>query len=193
MSMNKAQFTAAIVLVSMFAVTFAPVAAASSTPVISLPPATLPAYTYYINGTENHYTITSSEWSGMFTSVFNNRTLITYNWANNTTEDLILFDLSYTGLNSFGREFISALSFVGAPSAQNYTKAFENVKNLNSLVQSGGSTMTNLQALNTGAYPGFSWSQPKVKSLTSEYQDAAIIGAIIAATFVLYFYFNRRR
>lgn len=192
--MKKIQFTAAIVLLSLFAASFTPfVSAASSTPTLSLPPATLPAVTYYINGTENHFTISNPQWQVLFTDVINNKTIVSYNWTQNATEDLIVFDLSYSGLNPFGIDLISALSSIGSPTAENFTKALNKVANADSQVQSGSKTLTNIQALDSGAYPGFSWSQPRVKSLSAEYRDAAIVGAIIAATFVLYFYFNRRK
>lgn len=191
--MKKSQLTATLLLLSLFAASFAPMVSTASTPTLNSPPATLPAVTYYINGTSDHYTLSNPQWQILFSSVINNRTVISYNWSQNSTEDLIVFDLSYTGLNTFGVELVSALSFIGAPSAQNFTLAFQKVANSPSLVQSGGSTLTNIQALNAGAYPGFSWSHTQVKSASSEYRDAAIIIIIIAATFVLYFYFNRRK
>lgn len=191
--MKRVQLTAAVVLISLLASSFLPLSAAATTPTLGLPPAALPSYTYYINGTSEHYTITSPNWDTLFTSVFNNQSMISYNWSQNATEDLIIFDLSYSGPNSFGVQFINALSSVGAPSAANFTVAFKKVENLNSKVTSGGSPLTNIQALNSGAYPGFSWSKPKVKPLSTEYRDAAIVVGIILATFVLYFYFNRKR
>ncbi len=191
--MKKIQVLAALAFFSVFIIALAPASSAAQTPTITLPPATLPAYTYYINGTENHYTISNPQWQLLFEKVFNNQTMVTYNWSQNTTEDLIVFDLSYTGLNHYGLALITQLSAIGSPSAQNMSEAFNNTKNGQSLVKSGGSTLTNIQALDAGAYPGFSWSQVKVKPLSSEYRDAGIIVAIIAVTFVLYFYFNRKR
>ena len=191
--MKKLQVLAALAFFSVFIIALAPASSAAQTPTITLPPATLPAYTYYINGTENHYTISNPQWQLLFEKVFDNQTMVSYNWSQNTTEDLIVFDLSYTGLNPYGLELITQLSYIGSPSAQNMSKAFNNTKNAQSLVKSGGSTLTNIQALDAGAYPGFSWSQVKVKPLSSEYRDAGIIVAIIAVTFVLYFYFNRKK
>lgn len=192
--MKVVQITAAILLLSLLGASFAlPASAAATTPTLSLPPATLPSYTYYVNGTSEHYTITSPDWGTLFSSVFNNKSMVSYNWSQNTTEDLIIFDLSYSGPNYFGSQFITALSTIGGPSSQNFTKAFKIVENHNSLVKSGGNTLTNLQALNAGAFPGFDWSHPRVKSLSAEYRDAGIVVAIIVATFVLYFYFNRKR
>lgn len=192
--MKKFQLTAAVVLLTLFAASFVPmVSSAATTPTLNPPPSTLPAVTYYINGTENHYTISGPQWQILFSDVINNRSLVAYNWSQNTTEDLIVFDLSYSGLNTFGVQLVSALSFIGSPTAQNFTLALKAVSGMPSQVKSGGNTITNIQALNSGAYPGFSWSQTKVKSLSAEYRDAAIIVAIIALTFVLYFYFNRRK
>lgn len=192
--MKSSQLAAAVVLFSLIAVSFVPFASsAASTPTLSLPPATLPAVTYYINGTSDHYTISDPQWQLLFSGVINNRTIVSYNWSQNSTEDLIVFDLSYTGLNPFGVELISALSYIGSPTIANFTLALHKVGGSNSLVQSGGKTLTNMQALNAGAYPGFSWSQVKVKPLSAEYRDAGIVIAIILATFVLYFVFNRKR
>lgn len=192
--MKSTHLTAAVVLFSLLAVSFVPFAASAATqPTLSLPPTTLPTVTYYINGTENHYTLSTPQWQLLFSDVFNNRSIVSYNWSQNSTEDLIMFDLSYTGLNPFGVELVSALSFIGSPTIANFTLALHKVAGAKSLVNSGGNTLTNMQALNAGAYPGFTWSQVKVKSTSAEYRDAGIILAIIVATFVLYFYFNRKR
>ncbi len=192
--MKRAQVTAAVLLVSLLAASFLPFAStASSTPNLGLPPATLPVVTYYINGTSDHYTISTPQWQLLFSEVIDNRSIVSYNWSQNASQDLIVFDLSYTGLNPFGVQLISALSYIGSPTIANFTLALHRVAGANSLVQSGGNTLTNIQALNAGAFPGFSWSQPQVKSLSAEYRDAGIIVAIIIATFVLYFVFNRKR
>ena len=191
--MKTSQLTTLLVLATLFAVSLAPVAASAQTPPLSAPPATLPSYTYYINGTSTHYTITTPEWNAFLNSVINNQTIVSYNWSQNATEALILFDISYLNPNPFGMELVKALSYIGSPTVENFTKAFKSIENANSLVKSGGTYMTNIQALNSGAYPGFSWSEPRVKTLSAEYWDTAIIVGIIAATFVLYFYFNRKR
>lgn len=192
--MKSTRLTAAVILFSLLAASFVPFASSAATqPTLSLPPTTLPAVTYYVNGTADHYTLSTPQWSLLFTDVFNNQSIVSYNWSQNSTEDLIIFDLSYTGLNPFGMELISAISLIGSPTAANFTLALKKVGGAQSLVSSGGKTLTNMQALNAGAYPGFSWSQIKVKSTSSEYRDAAIITGIIAATFILYFVFNRKR
>lgn len=192
--MKRSHLTAAIVLFSLLAASFVPFASsASNSPTLSLPPSTLPAVTYYINGTSDHYTISNPQWQILFSSVINNRSLISYNWSQNSTEDLIVFDLSYTGLNPFGVELISALSYIGSPTAENFTLALNKVGGASSLVTSGGKTLTNMQALNAGAFPGFDWSQIRVKPLATEYRDAAIVLGIILVTFVLYYMFNRKR
>ncbi len=192
--MKSSHLTAAVVLFSLLAASFVPFAASAATqPTLSLPPTTLPTVTYYINGTSDHYTLSTPQWQLLFSDVFNNRSIVSYNWSQNSTEDLIMFDLSYTGLNPFGVELVSALSFIGSPTVANFTLALHKVAGAKSLVTSGGNAITNMQALNAGAYPGFSWSQVKIKSTSSEYRDAAIILGIIAVTFVLYFVFNRKR
>ncbi len=191
--MKKIEVLAAMALFSVFLIAIAPASSAAQTPTISLPPATLPTVTYYINGTENHYTLSNPQWQLLFNDVINNKSLISYNWSQNLTEDLIVFDLSYTGLNPYGLALINQLSFIGTPTVQNFSKAFNATKNDPSLVKSGGTTLSNIQALNAGAYPGFTWSQIKVSPVSDDYRDAAIIVGIIAVTFVLYFYFNRKR
>ena len=191
--MKKIEALAAMALFSVFIIALAPASSAAQTPTLTPPPATLPAITYYINGTSSYQTISGPQWSLLFNNIFNNKTMVSYNWTQNNTEDLIVFDLSYTGLNPYGLSLINQLSSIGAPSAKNLSKAFNGTKNNPSLVTSGGSTLTNIQALNAGAYPGFTWSKTNVKPPTAEYRDAGIIVAIIAATFVLYYYFNRKR
>lgn len=191
--MKKIEVFSAMAIFSVLLIALAPASSAAQMPTLTTPPATLPAITYYINGTENHYTLSNPQWQILFNDVYNNKSMVSYNWSQNLTEDLIVFDLSYTGLNPYGLALVNQLSFIGSPTAQNLSAAFNNTKNGASLVKSGGSTLSNIQALNAGAYPGFSWSQIKVKSASAEYRDAAIIVAIIAVTFVLYFYFNRKR
>lgn len=181
----------AIIVVTVFtmflAVGFLPAAASASTPQLSAPPSTLPTVTYYTS--DNHYTITTTEWNTFFTDVIDNMTIVTYNWSANSTQDLILFDLSYNGLNSYGLQVVNALSAFGFPDATNFTKAFWAVANKTSAVNS----LTNHQALNVGAYPAFSWSKPKIHTSAQNTYYAAMIVAIIAATFVLYFVFNRKK
>ena len=177
----------------LFVVSLIPVMSSASTPTLTSPPASLPAVTYYVNGTATHYTITTSEWQDFFSTVIDNKSFVKYNWSANVTQDLIIFDLSYTGLNPYGSQLIVALSQIGGPSNANFSKAFRTTQNATSLVTSGGSQLSNIQALNSGAYPGFSWSKPKVTGALTEYRNIAIIVAIFAAVFVLYFYFNRKR
>ncbi len=191
--MKKIQVLIAVAFFSVFIIALAPASTAAQTPTLSQPPATLPTITYYINGTSTYDSISNTQWQVLFQDVFNNHNLVKYNWSQNLTEYLIVFDLSYTGLNPYGNALLVSLSNIGAPTAQNFSKAFNDTKDQLSLVKSGGSTITNIQALNGGAYPGFSWSTVKVKSLSAEYRDAAIIVALIAVTFVLYFYFNRKK
>ena len=156
---------------------------------ITLPPTSLPAVTYYYGIDGQHQTITSPAWSSILKNVFDNKTIISYNFANNTTQALILFDITYTGLNPYGLQYVVALSQIGPLSISNEQKAFWLTANKSSMV----SGYTNWNALNAGAYPGFSWSKPKILpfSLTEEY--FAIFGVIIGSIFVLYFVFNRRK
>ncbi len=165
-----------------------PALASASTPQLSTPPANLPSVTYY-TPSGSYYTVTSGEWGTFFTSVIDNRSIVSYNWTANATQDLIVFDLSYTGMNYYGLQLVLALSGIGFPSLANMTKAFWQVANQSSKV----SGYTNIQALNVGAYPGFSWSTPKVHTLRQNEYYAGSIVAIIAAVFVLYYIFNRKK
>ncbi len=185
--MQKNAFIVITVFSMFLAVGFLPAAASASTPQLNPPPGTLPAVTYYTS--DNHYTITTTEWNTFFTSVIDNTSIVSYNWSANATQDLILFDLSYNGLNSYGLEIVNALGSIGFPSVANFTKAFWAVANKTSAVNG----LTNHQALNAGAYPAFSWSKPKVHTSTQNTYYAGLIIAIIAATFVLYFVFNRKK
>ncbi len=71
----------------------------------------------------------------------------------------------------------------------NMTKAFLDTENVSSHVKG----YTNIQALDAGAYPGFSFSKPVVARKTVQYEEAGAIIAIIAGMFVLYFIFNRKK
>lgn len=184
----RKNITAAITVLSMlFIVTVLPAAANASTPTLSAPPSSLPSVTYYTSTT--HYTITTTEWASFMGKVIDNKNIVSYNWSANATQDLIVFDLSYKGLNSYGLQLVNALSGIGYPSVANFTKAFWSVANKTSSV----SGHTNIQALNAGAYPAFSWSTPKVHTATQNYYYTGIVIAIIAAVFVLYFVFNRKK
>ncbi|MGP6294306.1 hypothetical protein [Caldiplasma sukawensis] len=156
---------------------------------ITLPPATLPTIKYYYGQSQSEVQITTTDWNNIFKNVFDNSSIISYNFSSNATQDLIIFDVSYTTLNPYGMEYVLALSQVGGLSVQNETKAFWLTANQSSQIKG----MTNWQALNAGAYPGFSWSKPKVipQSLTDEYIVIMLI--LIASIFVAYFILNRRR
>lgn len=185
--MRRNLISAVTVLTLLLAVGILPTAVSASTPQLNPPPSSLPAVTYYTSST--HYTITTTEWSSFFTGVIDNRSIVSYNWSANATQDLIVFDLSYSGLNSYGLALVSALSNTGFPSVENFTKAFWAVANETSAV----SGHSNLQALNSGAYPAYSWSTPKVHTAAQNYYYAGIVMAIVAAVFVLYFVFNRKK
>lgn len=191
--MNNKTVTSISALSILIILSLAPMVSLGSTPVLNPPPASLPSPTYYVNGTSTHYTITTTEWDSFFSDIIDNKSFVSYNWSANTTQDLIVFDLSYTGMNPYGMEIVYALSTIGFPSVQNFTKAFWMVANKTSMVTSGGTHLTNLKALDSGAFPGFTWSKPRVTGILTEYRDAAIILAIFAGMFVMYFYFNRKR
>ncbi len=183
---SKAIVPIAIVL-SLFMVVLLPNVAEASTPTLSPPPAALPSITYYTAST--HYTVTDKQWRSFFTSVYDNKSYVSYNWANNTTQFLILFGLGYKGLNPYGLQIVKALSKIGFPSVQNFTLAFNRTKSMQSEV----SGYSNIAALNAGAYPGFTWSKPKIKPLSTVYLEVGVILAILASAFVLYFVFNRKK
>ncbi|CAC12228.1 hypothetical membrane protein [Thermoplasma acidophilum] len=163
-----------------------PAVSMASTPTLPPPPSSLPSITYYYGST--HYSITQTEWNSFFSDVIDNKSLISYNWTNVSTQDLIVFDLSYTGLNPYGLELVVALSQIGFPSVQNMTKAFISIENKPSQI----SGYTNIQALDAGAYPGFSFSKPVVNH-TGEYIGIGVIVVLFASIFVLYYVFNRRK
>lgn len=156
---------------------------------ITLPPASLPVITYYYGTSGQHYTITSTDWATILSNVFDNRTIISYGFANNTTQALILLDITYTGLNPYGVEYIGALSQVGILNKANEIKAFWLTANKSSQIPG----LTNWQALNQGAYPGFSWSKTQVVPYSVSDEYAIILTVIAASVFVMYFVFNRRK
>ncbi|OWP56563.1 MAG: hypothetical protein B2I17_05760 [Thermoplasmatales archaeon B_DKE] len=178
-------------LLSLTMLVAVPAVSAAATPTLSPPPATLPAVVYYTNPvTGVHYTVTTPEWSSFLSKIIDNSTYVSYNWTLNVTQPLVLFDLSYTGLNPYGMVFIQALAKVGGfPSIHNMSIAFNMTKNLPSQI----SGYTNIQALDAGAYPGFTWSVPIVHSMVTEYEEIGAIAAIVVVMFVLYFAFNRKK
>lgn len=185
--MKKSKLLSVLVF-AMFV--FLPIMATESSaavPPLGSEPANLPSIPYIYNGTVQN--ITSSDWNIYIKDIYDNRTYVSYNWTNNVTQDLILFDLSYTGLNPYGQQMILALSSIGFPSLANFTSAFNKTKFDSSQVKG----YTNIQALNGGAYPGFSWSVPKIKKPEFQYIFVASLVGIVAAVFVLYFVFNRKR
>jgi len=170
-------------------------AISTASPTLAAPPSTLPTETYYYYNTTTHitneYNVTSSDWNLFFSDIIDNKTYVTYKWVNVTTEDSIIFDQNYTGLNHYGLEFITALSTTGSPTLKNMSIAFKDIENKPSLVDNG--KYTNIAALNAGAYPGFPFSKPAIKPLISEYEDFGILIAIVAGMVVLYFVFNRKK
>ena len=191
--MISSKSTSLLALTLVAVLVFAPMVASGSTPTLNPPPSTLPSVTYYVNGSSTYYTIDNTEWQSFFSDIIDNKSFVSYNWSANPTQDLIVFDLSYTGLNPYGMQLELALSTIGYPSLQNFTKAFWMTANETSQVTSGGTHLTNLKALDSGAYPGFTWSKPRVTGVLTDYRDAGIIIAIFAGMFVLYYYFNRKR
>ncbi|MHB1812585.1 MAG: hypothetical protein ACYCPR_09285 [Thermoplasmataceae archaeon] len=185
--MDRGRYLTGIILTVIMAGLFVMPAAYASTPPLSPPPSTLPSITYYYHNTKN-FTITSSDWNNFFTDVIDNRTIVTYNWSANATQELIVFDLSYTGMNIYGSSLVVALSSIGSPTVANMTKAFWAVANDSSQV----SGYTNIKALDAGAYPGFSWSTPTINPASVTERNVAIIVGIVAVTFILYFVFNRK-
>lgn len=185
--MERGRYLTGVILTVIIAGLFLMPAAYASTPPLSAPPSTLPSINYYYHNTKK-YTISSTDWNDFITEVLDNRTIVTYNWSANATQDLIIFDLSYTGLNVYGSSLVVALSSIGSPTIANMTKAFWAVANDSSQV----SGYTNIKALDAGAYPGFSWSTPAINPMAVTERNIAIVVGIIAVTFVLYFVFNRK-
>ncbi|MFG1414963.1 MAG: hypothetical protein AAE986_02245 [Thermoplasmataceae archaeon] len=175
------------VIAIFLAISFLPSVSSASIPPLGAQPSSLPSIPYNYDG--SIYNITSSNWTSYFDDIYNNRAIVSFNWSGNATEDLILFDLSYKGLNPYGLQIVTQLSSIGEPSLKNFTIAFNRTKSMSSQVPG----YTNIQALNAGAYPGFSWSVPKIKKPAVQDTYIGIIVALIASIFVLYFIFNRKR
>ncbi|MEM0155437.1 MAG: hypothetical protein QW597_02385 [Thermoplasmataceae archaeon] len=183
-------FVAIITVLSVMALVMGPAIASASAPTLTPPPATLPPVTYYTNPNEGtHYTISTPEWNSFLADIIDNRSYVTHNFTLDVYQPLILFDLSYSGLNYYGAQFVSALSHIGFPSVQNMSLAFNQTKNLQSQIKG----YTNIQALDAGAYPAFSWSLPVVHSTSTEYEEIGSIVALVGVIFVLYFIFNRKK
>jgi len=181
----KKYLPAIIVIISLVMV-MAPFASSAST--VTLPPAptSLPTIHYNYKGTNE--SISDFDWTVFFSSVIDNTHYVKYSF-NTSTQYLIVYDLSYTGMNPYGLQFINALSGIGTPTLKNMTQAFNDTKSMPSQVKG----YTDIAALNAGAYPGFSFSKPVVKPLSTEYLDIGILVAIVAGMVVLYYVFNRKK
>ena len=186
--MNKKVLLMGVVSLTLMFILGGTSTSLASTPVLSPPSGTLPSVNYWVSSTV-HYSVTNSEWNSLFKDVYDNSSYVSYNWSSNLTQYLIIFDLSYQGLNPYGLQFILALSTIGFPSIGNMSKAFNMTKNKQSQI----SGYNNIQALNAGAYPGYSWSVPIVKNTNKIYEEYGTLIAIVASIFILYFIFNRKK
>ncbi len=175
-----------IVILLSTLISAAPMITAES-PTMPPPPATLPSIPYSYNGV--NYTISSTNWTNFFNGVIDNHKYVTYNWSGISTQDSIIFDMNYTGLNPYGAELVNALSNTGSPTVSNMTTAFKAIENHSSMVKG----YTNIKALDAGAYPGFSFSKPAIQPLMVEVGEYGAIIAIIAGMIALYFVFNRKK
>ena len=155
---------------------------------VTTPPSTFPTVKYYY-GNGSSCSITTSEWTSIFKNVFDDRSIVAYNFSANSTQYLIVFDITYTGLNPYGVQYVNALSHTGNLSKKNELRAFWMTANGTSCV----SGYTNWKAISAGAFPGFSWSKPKIlpNYVTEEY--VGVMVAVVASVFALYFVFNRRK
>ncbi|WMT51203.1 MAG: hypothetical protein RE471_09520 [Ferroplasma sp.] len=180
------KYLPAVIIVLSLVMVMAPFASSASPVTLPAAPSTLPSITYNYNGTNE--SITGSDWISFFSSVIDNTHYVKYSF-NTSTQYLIVYDLSYTGMNPYGLQFIQALSGIGTPTLKNMTLAFNDTKGETSQVKG----YTDIQALNAGAYPGFSFSKPAVKPISREYLDVGIIVAIIAGMVALYYVFNRKK
>ncbi|MHB8360556.1 MAG: hypothetical protein ACYDAO_01205 [Thermoplasmataceae archaeon] len=186
MSVNKKAII--FPLLAILFLVFIPYGSNASSPNISPPPSSLPVQIYYTNNT--HYTIDSYDWNQILSGVLDNTSIVSYPWANNLTQALVFFDITYTGVNAFGLEFLIAMAKEGgSPSIANATIAFKSIENLPSKV----SGYSNIGALDVGAYPGFSWSKPVNKPAILQDEYFITLIAIIGSVFVMYFVFNRRK
>jgi len=181
----KKYLLAIIVIISLVMV-MAPFASSAST--VTLPPAptSLPSIHYNYNGTNE--TISSSDWTTFFSGVIDNTHYVKYSF-NTSLQYLIVYDLNYTGMNPYGLQFLKALSGIGTPTLKNMTLAFKDTESEHSQVKG----YTNIAALNAGAYPGFSFSKPVIKPISTEYMYVGILVAIVAGMIALYYVFNRKK
>ncbi len=187
--MNTSRFLLiAVPLLAMLLIM--PSVSAAATPTLSPPPSTLPGITYYIENSNGvHYTVVDSEWKSFFKDVIDNSSYVSYNWSSNLTQYLIVYDLSYKGMNQYGQALITALTTIGFPSIANMSKAFNITQNKSSQI----SGYSNIQALDAGAFPGFSWSVPIKNNSSMDNIYFGILGAIVASIVVLYYVFNRKK
>ena len=117
--MNKKLASSSVAFVLLLLAVIPAIASASAPP-LPPEPTSLPSIPYMYNGTI--YSVVSSDWITDINTVYNSKSYVSYNWTGNATEDLILFDLSYTGLNPYGQQIIEKMSEIGAPSTANFTK-----------------------------------------------------------------------
>ncbi len=187
LQMKKSKILSVLIFAMFMLLPLMAMQASATVPPLGTEPTSLPAIEYLYGGAAEN--ISASDWTIFINGIYDNSTYISYNWTTNTTQDLIIFDLSYSGLNAYGLQMIKALSIIGTPTLANFTRAFLNTQNDSSQIKG----YSNIQALNGGAYPGFSWSVPKVKKPEYQYAFTVILAGIVVSTFVLYYIFNRKR
>ncbi len=175
-----------IIAIISLVIVMAPFASSASTPALPPAPTSTSAIHYNYNGTNQ--SISNSNWTAFFTYVIDNTHYVKYSF-NTSTQLLIVYDTSYKGMNPYGLQFVKALSGIGTPTLKNMTLAFNDTKGEPSQVKG----YTNIEALNAGAYPGFSFSKPVVKPIYTEYLDVGILVAIVAGMIALYYVFNRKK
>ena len=137
--------------------------------------------------------ITGKAWSGTIFPYIEGR-IKSFDWTKKIK--YLFFDKSLKGLNPYGLDFVRAIEKSTSTEfeANIYlvlSKALNDTANLDS----DHDGYTNQKELNSGSYPGFADDYPGKNSQSSieDYEGYITISAIIGATFVLYFVFNREK
>ena len=138
--------------------------------------------------------ISGKIWAGTIIPFVQGRVSKLFHWGERIK--YLFFDKSLKGLNPYGVDFIRAMEESTSKEIEkNVYIVISKALNATANLDSDGDGYTNMKEIESGTYPGFADSYPgkNAKNETNNYIGYATIAAIMGATFVLYFIFNREK
>ncbi len=137
--------------------------------------------------------ITGKAWGGTIFPYIEGR-IKSFDWTKKIK--YLFFDKSLKGLNPYGLDFVRAMEKATSKDFDNNIYLVINrALNDTAKLDSDNDGYSNQKELNSGSYPGFADDYPgkNTQNKIEDYVGYITIGAIIGATFVLYFIFNREK